>query len=93
MPVLLGLLTGVNLCPPFIVAAVRAMESGSVTGAVLFFLAFFAGTAVWFAPFTALGALRVAETAPTVARFTMLALAAYYAYLGILTLLGRLLHG
>ncbi|MDP3001269.1 MAG: sulfite exporter TauE/SafE family protein [Bryobacterales bacterium] len=93
MPVLLGLFTGLNLCPPFVVAAVRAMETGSVTGAVLFFLAFFAGTAVWFVPFAALGALRVAETVATVARFTMLALAAYYAYLGILTLLGRLLHG
>ena len=93
MPVLLGLFTGVNLCPPFVVAAVRAMETGSVTGAVLFFLAFFTGTAVWFVPFAALGALRVAETVATVARFTTLALAAYYGYLGILTLLGRLLHG
>ena len=93
MALLLGLFTGVNLCPPFVVAAVRAMETGSVAGAVLFFLAFFAGTAVWFVPFAALGALRVAETVATVARYTMLALAAYYAYLGILTLLGRLLHG
>ena len=93
MPVLLGLFTGVNLCPPFVVAAVRAMETGSVAGAVLFFLAFFTGTAVWFVPFAALGALRVAETAATVARYTMLALAAYYAYLGILTLLARLLDG
>jgi len=91
-PVLLGLFTGVNLCPPFVVAAVRAMETGSVTGAVLFFLAFFAGTAVWFVPFAALGALRAAETAATVARFTMLALAAYYAYLGMLTLLGLHFH-
>ena len=90
---LLGLFTGVNLCPPFVVAAVRAMETGSVGGAVLFFLAFFAGTAVWFVSLAALGALRVAETVATVARYTMLALAAYYAYLGILTLIGRLLHG
>lgn len=92
-PVLLGLFTGVNLCPPFVVAAVRAAESGSVPGAVLFFLAFFAGTAVWFTPFAALGALRLAATVATVARYTLLALATYYAYVGILTLLGRLLHG
>lgn len=92
-PVLLGLFTGVNLCPPFVVAAVRATETGSVAGAVLFFLAFFAGTAVWFAPFAALGALHVAANVATVARYTLLALAAYYAYVGVLTLLGRLLHG
>ncbi|MBI4875362.1 MAG: sulfite exporter TauE/SafE family protein [Acidobacteria bacterium] len=91
-PVLLGLFTGLNLCPPFVAAAVRAAETGSVAGAVLFFLAFFCGTAVWFLPFAALGALRAAESVATVARFTLLVLAVYYAYLGILTLLGRLLH-
>jgi len=92
-PVLLGLITGINLCPPFITAAVRAAGSGSLSGSLLYFAFFFAGTAIWFVPFAALGALRLAESVATVARYTLLALAAYYGYLGLLALLGRFFHG
>jgi sulfite exporter TauE/SafE len=92
-PALLGLFTGLNLCPPFVVAAVRAAETASVPGAVLYFLAFFTGTAFWFVPFAALGALRIGETVSTVARYTLLALAVFYAYIGIMTLIGRWFHG
>jgi sulfite exporter TauE/SafE len=92
-PLLLGLFTGLNLCPPFLVAAARAAETGSVAGAAGFFLAFFLGTAVWFLPFAALGALRVAGTVATVARYTLLALAAWYGYLGVLGLIRRFVYG
>jgi len=40
-----------------------------------------------------LGALRRAAAVATVARMSMLILAAYYAYLGVLSLGGFLLHG
>jgi len=92
-PLLLGLFTGLNICPPFFVAATRAAETGSVAGAAGFFLAFFLGTAVWFLPFAAVGALRVAETVAAVARYTLLALAAYYGYLGVLGLIRRFIYG
>ena len=40
----LGLLTGLNLCPPFVTAGLRAAELGSVAQALLFFMGFFVGT-------------------------------------------------
>ncbi len=89
---LLGLLTGLNLCPPFLVAAVRAAESPSLPVTMVFFLLFFLGTLVWFPPLIVLGALRRTAAVATVARMTMLILAAYYAYLGVLSLGGFLLH-
>jgi hypothetical protein len=46
-----GLLTGLNLCPPFVTAGVRAAELGSVAQALLFFIGFFVGTSAWFVPF------------------------------------------
>ena len=51
----LGFLTGINLCPPFLVAGVRAAQLEHLWAALLFFVCFFAGTAVWFLPFLSMG--------------------------------------
>jgi hypothetical protein len=80
----LGFLTGLNLCPPFITAGVRAAATRSLSGALVFFAVFFVGTAVWFLPALAVSPLRRFQLVPTVARMTMGALAIYYAYLGII---------
>ena len=81
--VTLGFLTGLNLCPPFVTAGVRAAATHSLLGALAFFTLFFFGPAVWFLPSLAISPLRRFSTVPTVARMTMGALALYYAYLGI----------
>ena len=91
-PAALGFLTGLNLCPPFLVAGVRAAERHSLAGALEFFVLFFAGTVVWFLPFLGVGAVRRFSGLPVVARFTTILVAAYYAYLGAVTLGGALLH-
>lgn len=82
----LGFLTGLNLCPPFVAAGVRAAEERSLVGACLFFVLFFAGTTVWFLPSLAVSPLRRFEAVPFVARITMAVLALYYAYLGVVSL-------
>jgi sulfite exporter TauE/SafE len=92
-PAALGLLTGVNLCPPFLAATVRAAERRSLPGSLAFFIEFFLGTSVWFVPFLAAGAARRWAQAPSVARAAMGTVAAYYAYAGAVTLGWRFLHG
>ena len=91
-PAALGFLTGLNLCPPFLVAGVRAAQRHSLPGALEFFLLFFAGTLVWFLPFLGVGAVRRFTGIRAVARFTTALVAAYYGYLGVITLGGALLH-
>ena len=81
--VTLGFLTGLNLCPPFVTAGVRAAATHSLLGALGFFTLFFVGTAVWFLPSLAVSSLRRFSAVPTMARMTMVALAIYYAYLGV----------
>lgn len=81
----LGFLTGLNLCPPFVAAGVRAAETHSLAAALLFFALFFAGTAVWFAPSLAISRLRRYPMVPAVARITLAVLALYYLYLGIVS--------
>jgi sulfite exporter TauE/SafE len=81
----LGFFTGLNLCPPFIVAGIRAAATHSLAGSLAFFAFFFAGTCVWFLPSLAVSSLRRFSAVPAVARMTMAALAIYYAYLGIVS--------
>jgi sulfite exporter TauE/SafE len=81
----LGFLTGLNLCPPFVAAGVRAAAAHSLRGALAFFAFFFIGTCVWFLPSLAVSSLRRFSAVPAVARMTMGALAIYYAYLGVVS--------
>jgi len=81
----LGFLTGLNLCPPFVAAGVRAAATHSLPGALIFFALFFAGTSVWFLPSLAVSPLRRFSAVAAVARMTMAALAIYYLYLGVVS--------
>ncbi len=85
-PLALGLLTGLNLCAPFIAAAVRASESATLVGSLAYFAAYFAGTSVWFAPAIGIAPLRKLEALSVIARYTLAILAAYYGYLGVIGL-------
>jgi hypothetical protein len=91
-PAALGFLTGLNLCPPFVVAGVRAVQRHSLGGALAFFVLFFAGTLVWFLPFLGIGAARRFTNLRLVARLTTALVAIYYGWLGAFTLGGTLLH-
>ncbi len=92
---LLGLLTGVSLCPPFVAAGVRAAQAANLLGALVFFAVFFLGTGVWFLPFLGMSWIRRNEAVLTVARMTMVLIAVYYFYVGVVSLLGsgRNSHG
>lgn len=89
----LGFLTGVNLCPPFLMAGARAAQLPQLSGALLFFACFFVGTALWFAPFVSLGILRRTPSLVTVARMVALLLACWYGFSGASVLIERVVYG
>lgn len=89
----LGLMTGLNLCAPFVAAAVRAMQTGSLARSLGFFSLFFLGTAVWFVPSIGVAWLSRLRGASFVARLAAGVIATYYAWLGTSTLLGAWIHG
>lgn len=92
-PLALGFLTGVNLCPPFLVAGVRAAQLTDLWAALLFFTLFFVGTAVWFLPFLFLGFVRRTPAIVTVARMVALLLACWYGFSGLSILFERTIYG
>jgi hypothetical protein len=83
LPPLLGLLTGLNLCPPFLLVFAEATAAGSLIGSLLFFLLFFAATSLFFIPLPFLGALGRRPAVRTVARLAAGVVGAYYVFLGL----------
>ena len=89
----LGFLTGINLCPPFLLAGVRAAQLNSLSSALVFFVCFFLGTAVWFSPFLSLAWIRRSQSVVAVARMVAVLLACWYMFSGASILIGRVLYG
>jgi hypothetical protein len=48
--ILVELLTGINICPPFLAAITQAAGTGTPLGSILYFLFFFFGTSVFIVP-------------------------------------------
>jgi sulfite exporter TauE/SafE len=84
LPAGLGFLTGVNLCPPFLLAFAGAAGSDSLWGSLLFFLLFFAGTSVYMVPLALAGALRRFHAVRIVGRLAAVCVGLYYLYAGVL---------
>ena len=89
----LGFLTGINLCPPFLVAGVRAAQLEHLSAALLFFVCFFVGTAVWFLPFLSMGFVQRTPAVVTVARMVAVLLACWYGFSGFSILIERTFYG
>jgi len=82
MPALLGLITGLNLCPPFLMAFGNAAQLPGLWQSLLFFMAFFVGTSVYMAPLPLVGAAGRHEVVRTVGRLAAGVVGLFYLYSG-----------
>jgi len=82
-----GFLTGLNLCPPFLLAFSDAALSKSVADSVVYFIVFFAGTSLWFLPIPLIGIFSNKKV-QTVGRMAALIVAFFYLYTGIIMFIG-----
>jgi sulfite exporter TauE/SafE len=77
-PFLLGMLTGINVCPSFMLAFSRAVSlSGPVAG-MLFFAAFFCGTSVFILPLSFIGMLGRKKQLRSIARVAAIGVAIWF---------------
>jgi hypothetical protein len=90
MPISLGFLTGVNVCPPFLLAFSEAAQFSQLWQSLLFFAAFFVGTSVYIAllPLVGLGARH--ENIRTVGRLAAGVVGLFYLYSAIVSLVSAL---
>jgi len=88
IPLFGGFVTGLSFCPPFLLAFTGAADAGKLVGSLLFFLAFFLGTSIFFIPIPLIGFLRHFSVLKIVGKLAAGAMGIYYLYLGIILLTG-----
>lgn len=88
LPLGLGLLTGLNLCPPFLLAFTGAADGRSLLNSLAFFALFFVGTSLYFLPLPFVGLLRRFDVLRTVGRLAAVVVAVYYLFTGIIMIAG-----
>ncbi len=80
---LLGFLTGINFCPPFLLAFSMSAQTRSLPGSILFFVAFFVGTSLYFVPTVLLGFASAHHKLKIIGKMTAVIMAFYFFYKGI----------
>jgi sulfite exporter TauE/SafE len=91
LPIGMGFLAGLKICPPLLLAFTGAASTGSLAGSLVFFLAFFLGTSVYFIPIPFLGMFRRVSALQIVGKFAAVIVSLYYLYAGILLFTGGVL--
>jgi len=81
-PLLFGLILGFNPCPAFLLATSRAIESGGAFFGAIFFTGFFAGTSIFFLPFSIFGELGRMKGFRVFAKILSLAVAMWFVFIG-----------
>lgn len=88
MPEFLGLATGLNFCPPFLLAFTEAANEGTMLRSLAFFMAFFLGTALFFIPLPFIGLFGKFPVLRVIGRMSAGLLGIYYGYSGIIMITG-----
>lgn len=88
IPVGMGLLAGLKVCPPLLLAFTDAASSGTLGGSLLLFVTFFLGTSLYFLPISLLGAFTRVPDLRIVGKFAAVIVALYYLCSGILLFVG-----
>jgi len=82
--IVLGFLTGLSICPPFVAAIASSTTLGAVHSSLLYFVAFFLGTALYIPPMILLGPLSAKVPFNQVAKGCLLLSGTWFVYRGVM---------
>lgn len=88
IPAAMGLLAGLKVCPPLLLAFTDAASNGTLGGSLLLFATFFVGTSLYFLPLPLLGAFHRIPDLRIVGKFAAVIVALYYLVSGVLLVAG-----
>lgn len=80
---ILGILTGINFCPAFLIALSKAVNLGGVVSGMMLFLGFFGGTTLYLIPIAFLGQLSRIQIMKKIGQIASLVIAAWFIFSGI----------
>jgi sulfite exporter TauE/SafE len=83
IPLAGGFVTGLNLCPPFLLAIIGAVETRQLSGSIVFFIMFFLGTSVYFIPMPFLGFFKRKQVLQVIGKFAAILAGLLYLYKGV----------
>jgi len=83
IPILLGFLTGLNVCPPFLASLGFVFNLKSILLGVLYFLFFFLGTSVYIVPLAFLGIFSQQPFFQKIARISGVLVGGYFLISGL----------
>lgn len=83
IPFFLGIFTGLNPCPPFLVGAARLWTLNNILGGVMLFVAFFLGTSVYMIPLIFVSYLNKSERIKQIGLMVALLSGAWFLFVGI----------
>jgi sulfite exporter TauE/SafE len=83
---LLGLFTGINFCPSFLIALSSAVNLGGVVSGMEVFLGFFFGTSVFLLPLALSSYLSILKEVKVLARIASILIALWFIYQGVFNL-------
>ena len=90
LPALMGLLTGLSLCPPFVTALAAVTGQASLFYSLLFFSSFFIATSIYLIPFPFVGLLGRSAGIRVVGRLAAGVMGCYLLYESLILIYGGL---
>ena len=87
IPLMGGTLTGMNICPPLMLAAAKAASTHHIAESILFFVMFFIGTSLYFLPLPFIGIFKKQNILRTVGKFAAIIAGMLYLYKGLFMIL------
>lgn len=80
--ILLGVFTGINFCPAFLIALSKSVDLGGTLSGMLLFIGFFFGTSIFLIPLAFAGLLTKVKNMTNLARIASILIAIWFSYAG-----------
>jgi len=87
-PILAGFLTGVNLCPPFLLSLSYIFRAGEIIKGILFFISFFLATTLYLTPLLLLNYLNIGRAFQKIAKLASILVGGLFLIYGLSAGLG-----
>lgn len=81
--IVLGILTGINFCPSFLIALSKAVDLGGAVSGMMLFLGFFFGTSIFLLPLAFIGQISKVSKMKLIAQYSSILVAIWFTFSGV----------
>jgi hypothetical protein len=93
VPVLLGIVNSLGFCPALLLILTKGAAQGTLVQSYAAFLAFFAGSSLWFLPLPFAGKMKKKQVLETIGIFATGLAGAIFIVKGLVLIIGGIING